>query len=46
MGQSEALEENTVQLKKGITTLVGLFGERESLKDYSPIQRSKRKLPV
>lgn len=46
MGQSEALEENTTELKKGITTLVGLFGERESLKDYSPIQRSKRKLPV
>ena len=46
MGQSEALEENTVELKKGITTLVGLFGERESLKNYSPIQRSKRKLPV
>ena len=46
MGQSEALEENTTELKTGITTLVRLFGERESLKGYSPIQRSKRKLPV
>ena len=46
MGQSEALEENTTELKKGITTLVGLFGERESLKGYSPIQRAERKLPV
>lgn len=46
MSQSEALEENTSELKKGITTLVGLFGERESIKGLAPIQKSKKKIPV
>lgn len=46
MGQSEALEENTTELKNNITNLVQLLKEKGSIISIKPIQRANTITPT